>query len=71
MSPGPTEWREMIRKFRNLGYEGPKHAKGHSYMVRGKHKVKIFNDHSETISGPGIGRMLSRAGISEEEWDNA
>ena len=61
----------MIRKFRSLGYEGPKFAKGHPYMVRGKHKVMVFNDHGETLSASGIRRLLERAGISDEEWDNA
>jgi hypothetical protein len=70
-SPGPAEWRDLVRKFRKLGFTGPIFRNGHPYMVKGKLKVKIPNNHHETITGPTVARSVERAGISDDEWEGA
>ena len=60
-----------MKKFKALGWEGPVTAKGHSFMVLGKRKVKIPNEHGEDLSIGLIGRILSQAGIDTESWNNA
>ncbi len=41
----PTTRRVLIRQPLDLGWEGPRTAKGHDYMVKGQQKVRIPNPH--------------------------
>jgi hypothetical protein len=61
----------LIRKFRSLGFEGPRRGKKHPFMQRGKLKVRITNPHEGDIDISLLGEILDQAGISDEEWLNA
>ncbi len=66
---GPTSRADLIRCFRDLGFEGPYSGGKHQFMVRGQHRVRIPNPHREDI-GPGLLRaVLREAGISVAEWE--
>ncbi len=71
MAPGISR-RELIRKFRALGYTGPFSGGRHQFMIRGKKKVRIPNPHgSGDIDTSLVKEILRQAGVSDEEWTNA
>jgi predicted RNA binding protein YcfA (HicA-like mRNA interferase family) len=64
--------RELIRKFRALGYTGPFSGSKHQFMAKESQKVRIPNPHgSGDISTSLVKEILRQAGISEDDWDNA
>ena len=66
--PRQTPRRELIRKFRTLGFEGPHGGGKHPFMKKGKLKVRVSNPHGEDIGVDLLKRVLKQAGISENEW---
>ena len=59
----------LVRRFRRLGWEGPKPSKGHDYMVKGRRKLHIPNPHGHKDIGAALlGAILKQAGVSREEW---
>lgn len=70
--PQSLSRREMIRKFRALGFTGPHPGKKHQFMKQGALKVRIPNPHqSDTVDVSLVVRVLRPAGIPAETWDNA
>jgi predicted RNA binding protein YcfA (HicA-like mRNA interferase family) len=70
--PKPLALRELIRKFRALGYTGPHAGKRHQFMKLGVVKIRIPNPHGSGDVGAGlISEILRLAGISDEDWDKA
>ncbi len=68
----PVSRRELIKRLRKLGFQGPFSGGKHSYMSRGKHKLRIPNPHSEEdIYSPLLDNIILRqAKISREEWES-
>jgi predicted RNA binding protein YcfA (HicA-like mRNA interferase family) len=64
----PLSWRELVKRLRELGFEGPLKGGKHPYMIRGDVVVTIPNPHRGDISVDLLQRILQRAGISREEW---
>ncbi|MBI3666774.1 MAG: type II toxin-antitoxin system HicA family toxin [Acidobacteria bacterium] len=68
--PGAISRRELIRKFRALGFIGPIPGKRHQFVKKDALKVRIPNPHkSGTIGEPLLKEILRQAAISREEWD--
>ena len=68
----PISHRELIRKFRSLGFSGPYQAGKHPYMTKGSLKVRIPNPHGKTVDDIKLLKnILRQAGISDQEWDDA
>jgi len=65
---GPTKRRDLIRHFRQLGFEGPFSGGRHQFMVRGEVTVRIPNPHTGDIGKELLARILRQAGIPPEEW---
>ena len=64
--------RELIYKFRRLGFDGPFSGGKHQFMKRGELKIRIPNPHkSQEIHVSLVKEILSQAGIAEEEFDSA
>ena len=64
--------RELIRKFRALGYEGPFSGGKHQFMKQDEKKIRIPNPHGKTdISVSLLKEILKQAGIGDSEWDEA
>jgi len=63
--------RELIRKFRALGYIGPFSGGKHQFMVKGEQKIRIPNPHRGEIGTGLLKEILRQAGISDNEWNNA
>ena len=64
--------RDLIRKFRTLGYEGPFSGGKHQFMIRERKKIRIPNPHGNAdISVSLLKEILKQAGIRDSEWDEA
>ena len=63
--------RELIKKFRNLGFIGPFSGGKHQFMIRNKQKIRVPNPHDTgDIDVSLLKEILRQAGISNEEWNN-
>ncbi len=62
--------RDLIRKFRALGYTGPYSGGKHQFMIKESQKIRIPNPHVGDISASLVKEILRQAGISSQEWDN-
>jgi predicted RNA binding protein YcfA (HicA-like mRNA interferase family) len=70
--PRTLSRRELIRRFRALGYTGPFSGGRHQFMVRGERKIRIPNPHaSGEVHISLVKEILRQAGISETEWEEA
>lgn len=65
----PISRRKLIQNLRVLGFKGPFSGGKHSFMVKGKLKLRIPNPHQEDISTGLLAELLKQANISKEEWD--
>jgi len=64
--------KELIRKFKALGYSGPLSGGRHQFMIKGKKKIRIPNPHgSGDIDTILVKEILRQAAISNDEWDKA
>ncbi len=64
--------RELIRKFKVLGFEGPYSGGRHQFMKKGSLKVRIPNPHgSKEIHISLIKEILRQANVSIDEWEKA
>lgn len=62
--------REIVRRFRKLGYSGPFGGGRHLFMVKGTQKIRIPNPHqSRDIHISLIREILRQAGIDPFEWE--
>jgi len=67
----PISRRELIRKFRALGYEGPFSGGRHQFMIKDRQKIRIPNPHQGEIDTGLLREILRQAEISFSDWDNA
>jgi predicted RNA binding protein YcfA (HicA-like mRNA interferase family) len=67
----PVSRRELVRKLRDLGFEGPLPGGSNQWMRRGSLRLTIPNPHPGAIDPGLIRRILRQAGISLEEWTRA
>jgi len=63
--------KELIRKFRELGYTGPFSGGKHQFMIKGSQKIRIPNPHIGDISLSLVKEILRQAGLSSQDWDKA
>jgi len=70
--PSNISRRELVRKFRFLGYLGPFSGRRHQFMIKGRKKIRIPNPHGRGDIDVGLVReILRQAGITHEEWDKS
>jgi len=50
----PVSRRELIRRLRSFGFEGPFSGGHHSFMKRGRLKLRIPNPHGKDIGVPPL-----------------
>lgn len=65
----PVRWKELVRRLRALGFEGPYQEGRHPFMVRGTLRLHVPSPHRGAISPGLLSRLLKVAGISREEWE--
>ena len=66
--PRSTSRRDLIKRFRELGFEGPMTGGHHAFMIKGALKVRIPNPHQADIGVALLKEILRQAGISDDEW---
>ena len=65
----PISRRDLIRRLRKLGFDGPYPGSKHEVMAKGDISVIIPNPHrGEDIGASLIARILKQAAISRQEW---
>jgi predicted RNA binding protein YcfA (HicA-like mRNA interferase family) len=70
--PSSISRKELIGKFRALGYSGPFSGGKHQFMKKDRKKIRIPNPHgSGDIHISLVKEILRQAGISNDEWNNA
>jgi predicted RNA binding protein YcfA (HicA-like mRNA interferase family) len=63
--------KELIKRFKALGYSGPFSGGRHQFMKKGKKKIRIPNPHKSNDIHIGLVKeILRQAGISSDEWDS-
>jgi predicted RNA binding protein YcfA (HicA-like mRNA interferase family) len=67
----PVSRRELVRKLKGLGFEGPFAGGKHQWMRRGGLRVTIPNPHGGAIDPGLIRRILRQAGITLDAWLSA
>jgi predicted RNA binding protein YcfA (HicA-like mRNA interferase family) len=68
---GPVSRKEMIRRLRIMGFDGPYSGGKHSFMVKGRLTLTVPNLHRGDIGRELLARILRQAGISRQEWEKA
>jgi len=66
----PLSRKELIRKLRTLGFDGPFIATRHQYMSSGTTKIFIPNPHKSDIGAPLLRRIIKQISISRDEFIN-
>jgi predicted RNA binding protein YcfA (HicA-like mRNA interferase family) len=67
----PISRRELVRRFRSLGFTGPISGGHHQFMQKGSLKVRIPNPHgSGEIDGSLVKEILRQAGVRLDDWRN-
>ena len=64
----PITRRDLVKGFRQFGWEGPKRGTKHDFMAKGRQKVRIPNVRPGDIGVDLLDTILKQAGISREEW---
>jgi predicted RNA binding protein YcfA (HicA-like mRNA interferase family) len=64
----PVSRRELIRRLRQLGFEGPYTGGRHEFMLGGDRRLILPNPHRGEISVDLLVRLLRQAGIDRDEW---
>jgi predicted RNA binding protein YcfA (HicA-like mRNA interferase family) len=60
--------RELLRRLRGLGFEGPYAGGRHEFMTRASVRLILPNPHRQEISVDLLARILRQAGITRDEW---
>jgi predicted RNA binding protein YcfA (HicA-like mRNA interferase family) len=64
----PVSRRELVRKLKVLGFDGPFPGGKHEWMRRDKLRATIPNPHGGAIDPGLIRRILRQADITVEQW---
>ena len=67
--PKPISRREMLRRFKALGWDGPYSGGSHMFMRKGSLVVRIPNPHGGDIDWSLMKRILAQAEINPGQWD--
>jgi predicted RNA binding protein YcfA (HicA-like mRNA interferase family) len=67
----PVSRRELVRKLKALGFDGPFPGGKHQWMRRGPLRLTIPNPHGGAIDPGLIRRILRQSEITFDEWRTA
>jgi predicted RNA binding protein YcfA (HicA-like mRNA interferase family) len=62
--------RELVRRLRLLGFDGPFVGGRHEFMLRGTRRLILPNPHRGDIGIDLLVRLLRQAGVTREEWES-
>jgi len=64
----PVSPDELVKRLRELGFEGPYAGGKHLFMLRADLRLTIPNPHRREISPALLARILKQAGIGRDTW---
>ena len=64
----PVAWNDLVKRLRDLGFEGPIQGGKHPFMVKRDLVLTIPNLHHREIGVDLLVRILRQAKLSREEW---
>jgi predicted RNA binding protein YcfA (HicA-like mRNA interferase family) len=64
----PVSWKELVKRLKELGFEGPYQGGKHPFMVKGGLVLTIPNPHKRPIGADLLLRILKQAKLSRREW---
>ncbi len=64
----PISWKDLVRRLRKFGFDGPYQQGKHPYMVRGSLVLTVPNPHKKEIGVDLLTRILKQAGVSRKNW---
>lgn len=67
--PRPLKRRELIRRLRELGFEGPYAGAKHQFMIRGALKLRIPNPRRGEIGSALLSEIIRQAGLTPDDWE--
>jgi predicted RNA binding protein YcfA (HicA-like mRNA interferase family) len=67
----PITRRELVKRLRNLGWDGPFSGGKHEFMVRGAMKLPIPNPQGGVLGVGMVSEILRETEISREDWLSA
>jgi predicted RNA binding protein YcfA (HicA-like mRNA interferase family) len=68
----PTSRKDLIKKFRSLGFSGPYSGGKHQFMAKGNLKIRVPNPHGAgDITDSLLHEILRQAEITKDEWNKA
>ncbi len=68
----PISRKELIRRFRDLGFTGPLSGGRHQFVQKGELKVRIPNPHKgRSIDSSLLKEILRQAGVKASDWDKS
>jgi predicted RNA binding protein YcfA (HicA-like mRNA interferase family) len=66
----PISRRNLLRRLKQLGFDGPYSGGRHQFVVRGDVRLILPNPHRQDISISLLTRLLNQAGVTREEWES-
>ena len=66
---GPVKRKDLIRYFKELGFDGPYAGGRHQYMIKDEIRLTIPNPHQSDIGRDLLARILRQAGIDRSDWE--
>ncbi len=66
---GPVKRQDLIRYFRQLGFDGPFSGGKHQLLQKGEIVVRLPNPHKSDIGTELLARILRQARIERVDWE--
>jgi hypothetical protein len=66
---GPVDRATLIRRLRQLHFEGPFAGGKHQFMLGRGRRLILPNPHAGDIGPALLVRLLRQAGVTREEWE--
>ncbi|MEN9574854.1 MAG: hypothetical protein RL514_2709 [Verrucomicrobiota bacterium] len=67
--PKPIKHRELVKRLRQLGWEGPWQRGKHPFLVKDGRRLTLPNPHEGDVDWSLTKRILAQARVSQTEWD--
>ena len=67
--PKPISRRELIRRLRISGWQGPFPGKRHQFMSKEGHRISIPNPHRGDLDWTLVKQIVQQAEINPGDWD--
>ncbi len=64
----PVSWKQLVKRLKDLGFEGPFSGGKHPYMIKGDLVLTLPNPHKKEIGVDLLSRILKQADIKKQEW---